>query len=276
MYPFEKFTDEAKGTLTQAQGEAERSGVGFIGTEHVLLGLLCVTDGLAARALAEFDWDIVVARQAIERVAKRSPWRPKIEHIHPTGRVKRVVELSFEEARRVGSPQVTTGSLLVGLLLEHDGIASHVLGEGGISVEKVRASLDALTRAGVNESMDSAKSEVDQPTSVQPIMTAADHEAARMGVNLETDHIWRALLRHDAFTLRVLTKLGVDPGDVLAVVTPPEDVGALVDELEKVRSEEERAIAERRRSDALAAHERATGLLQAVNERLRRWRDTLE
>jgi ATP-dependent Clp protease ATP-binding subunit ClpC len=276
MYPFGGFTDQAKRTLTEAQGEAERSRLNFIGTEHLLLGLIRVSDGLAAMALAELGWDIATARRAIEKLRQQGPAGRPIPEIIPTARVKKVIELAFEEARRTNSIQhVTSGCLLVGLLLEPDGVGSHVLREGGVSVEKVRTSLEGLTADGFRETGGEVQRGPAQTNALQRVISAAEEEAALTGTSVESDHLWRALLRVDSFTTRVLTALGVDPAAALRLVTLPDDVAALVDELEEARADQERAITKRRHADLAAAEQRETALRLTINERFRRWRDTL-
>src|SRR5690242_10780675 len=124
MYPFEKFTERAKKMLTLAQAEAERSRHSYIGTEHLLIGLLREEEGLAAKVLANLGVEIGQVRQVIEVTLGRDP-RIVIRQIVPTSRVKKVIELSFEESRRMGHSYVGTEHLLLGLILEGEGIAAH-------------------------------------------------------------------------------------------------------------------------------------------------------
>src|SRR5262249_6752632 len=97
MYPFERFTERAKKVLTLAQEEAERSKVSYIGTEHLLLALLREADGLAAHVLTSLGVDEEATRLTIENVLGQTPHPGSVQVIVPTSRVKRVVELSFEE-----------------------------------------------------------------------------------------------------------------------------------------------------------------------------------
>ncbi|MBJ7605120.1 MAG: ATP-dependent Clp protease ATP-binding subunit [Candidatus Dormibacteraeota bacterium] len=144
MYPpFERFTERAKKVLTLAQEEAERSHHSYIGTEHLLLGLLREGDGLAAKVLNNLGVEIGKVRQTIESVLGRSE-RIVIQQIIPTSRVKRVIEISFEEARRMGKTYVGTEHLLLGLLIEGEGIAAHVLEDLGASLDKVRAETERM------------------------------------------------------------------------------------------------------------------------------------
>ena len=143
LYPFERFTERAKKVLTLAQEEAERSHHSYIGTEHLLLGLLREGEGLAAKVLNNLGVEIGKVRSTIESVLGRNE-RIIIQQIIPTSRVKKVIEISFEEARRMGNNYVGTEHLLLGLLIEGEGIAAHVLEDLGASLDKVRAEIERL------------------------------------------------------------------------------------------------------------------------------------
>ncbi|HEX3606866.1 MAG TPA: ATP-dependent Clp protease ATP-binding subunit, partial [Candidatus Dormibacteraeota bacterium] len=143
MYPFERFTERAKKVLTLAQEEAERSHHSYIGTEHLLLGLLREGEGLAAKVLNNLGVEINKVRSTIESVLGRNE-RIIIQQIIPTSRVKKVIEISFEEARRMGNNYVGTEHLLLGLLIEGEGIAAHVLEDLGATLEKVRGEIERL------------------------------------------------------------------------------------------------------------------------------------
>jgi ATP-dependent Clp protease ATP-binding subunit ClpA len=143
VYPFERFSERAKKVLTLAQQEAERSRHSYIGTEHLLLGLLREPEGLAGRVLNNLGVEIGKVRQTIESVLGRNE-QIVIQQIIPTSRVKKVIEHSFEEARRMGHDYVGTEHLLLGLLLEGEGIAAHVLNDLGVSLEATRREIARL------------------------------------------------------------------------------------------------------------------------------------
>ncbi|GAC1657648.1 MAG: ATP-dependent protease ATP-binding subunit ClpC [Candidatus Dormibacteraceae bacterium] len=155
MYPFERFTERAKKVLTLAQEEAERSHHSYIGTEHLLLGLLREGEGLAAKVLGNLNVEIGKVRQTIESVLGRNE-RIIIQQIIPTSRVKKVIEISFEEARRMGHNYVGTEHLLLGLLIEGEGIAAHVLEDLGANLEKVRAEIERLLHDSATEEAEPA------------------------------------------------------------------------------------------------------------------------
>ncbi|HKF19030.1 MAG TPA: ATP-dependent Clp protease ATP-binding subunit [Candidatus Dormibacteraeota bacterium] len=156
MYPFERFTERAKKVLTLAQEEAERSHHSYIGTEHLLLGLLREGEGLAAKVLNNLGVEIGKVRQTIESVLGRNE-RIIIQQIIPTSRVKKVIEISFEEARRMGHNYVGTEHLLLGLLIEGEGIAAHVLEDLGATLEKVRSEIERLLHDSTVEDSEPAQ-----------------------------------------------------------------------------------------------------------------------
>ncbi|HEX4212615.1 MAG TPA: Clp protease N-terminal domain-containing protein [Candidatus Dormibacteraeota bacterium] len=150
MYPFERFTDEAKRTLTLAQEEAETTRHSYIGTEHLLVALIANTDGIAHRVLTGLGLEIEKLREEVGAVLERDE-HAVIQQIIPTSRVKKVIEISFEEARRTGSNHVGTEHLLLGLLIEAEGIAARVLEDLGASLDRVRAETERIRATGATE-----------------------------------------------------------------------------------------------------------------------------
>ncbi len=150
MYPYERFSERAKAALTLAQGEAEKSHHSYIGTEHVLLGLLREGDGLAARVLGSLGVEIDKVRSTIDSFLGAGE-RVVVQQIIPTSRVKKVIEIAFEEAKRMNDTSVGTEHLLLGLLIEGEGIAAHVLEDLGANLETVRAQIEKLGQEGGRE-----------------------------------------------------------------------------------------------------------------------------
>jgi len=144
VFPFETFTERAKKVLALAQEEAEKSHHSYIGTEHVLLGLLREGDGIAAKVLNNLGVEIEKVRQTLESLVGRDKGLTVLQQIIPTSRVKKVIEISFEEARRLGHNYVGSEHLLLGLLSEGEGIAAHVLQDLGATLDKVRAEIERL------------------------------------------------------------------------------------------------------------------------------------
>jgi ATP-dependent Clp protease ATP-binding subunit ClpA len=145
VYPFERFTEEAKKVLTLAQEEAERGHHSYIGTEHLLLGILRNGDGSGALALASLHVRIEAVRDVIESVLGRNE-QVVFQQIIPTSRVKKVIEFAFEESRRQGHGYVDSGHLLVALMLEGEGIAAHVLQDLGVTIDRVKEALRKVPR----------------------------------------------------------------------------------------------------------------------------------
>lgn len=150
MYPFERFTEQAKRTLTLAQAEAETAHQSYIGTEHLLIALTANTDGLAHQVLTNLGLEVGTVRESISRVLGRNE-RIVIQQIVPTSRVKKIIEIAFEEGRRMGDSHVSTGHLLLALLIEGEGIAARILEDVGVSLDKVRAELERAHAGGARE-----------------------------------------------------------------------------------------------------------------------------
>ena len=150
MYPFERFTERAKRVLALAQTEALGLNHRHIGTEHLLLGLFDLEEGVAARALADLGISVQDVRPGIE--AAVPPGEPVgMATPVPTSRVKRVIEHAFEEARRMKNGSVGTEHLLLGLVVEGNGVAAHVLADRGARPDTVRAAVErALARAAMS------------------------------------------------------------------------------------------------------------------------------
>jgi ATP-dependent Clp protease ATP-binding subunit ClpC len=156
LYPFERFSERATKVLMLAQEEAERSHHSYIGTEHLLLALLREGDGLAAKVLNNLGVEIDTVRQTIESLLGRDKGLTVLQQIIPTSRVKKVIEISFEEARRMGHNYVGTEHLLLGLLREGEGIAAHILEDLGATTDKVRAEIERLLLDSTQQETESA------------------------------------------------------------------------------------------------------------------------
>ena len=135
---FEKFSERARRVLSLAQEEAQRFNHNYIGTEHILLGLVRETEGVAARVLSGLSVDLGKVRSAVEFIIGRGE-RPAQGEIGLTPRAKKVVELAVDEARRMNHTYIGTEHLLIGLLREGEGVAAGVLESLGVNLEKVRA-----------------------------------------------------------------------------------------------------------------------------------------
>jgi ATP-dependent Clp protease ATP-binding subunit ClpC len=135
---FDKFTERARKVLTLAQEEAQRFNHNYIGTEHLLLGLVREGDGVAARVLSNMGVQLPKVRSAVEFIIGRGE-SMILGDIGLTPRAKKVIELAVDEARRLNHHYIGTEHLLLGLVREGEGIAAGVLESLGVNLEKVRS-----------------------------------------------------------------------------------------------------------------------------------------
>jgi ATP-dependent Clp protease ATP-binding subunit ClpC len=134
---FEKFTERARKVLSLAQEEAQRFNHNYIGTEHLLLGLVREGDGVAAKVLSNLNVELNKVRSAVEFIIGRGD-RIVLGEIGLTPRAKKVIELAVDEARRLNHHYIGTEHLLLGLVREGEGIAAGVLESLGVNLERAR------------------------------------------------------------------------------------------------------------------------------------------
>jgi catechol 2,3-dioxygenase-like lactoylglutathione lyase family enzyme len=137
---FDKFTERARKVMSLAQEEAQRFNHNYIGTEHILLGLVAEGEGLGAKALINLGVELGRARTALEFIIGRGD-RIVLGAVGMTPRAKKVIELAVDEARRLGHHYVGTEHLLLGLIREGEGIAAGVLESLGVNLERARSSV---------------------------------------------------------------------------------------------------------------------------------------
>jgi hypothetical protein len=145
--PFDRFNDRAKRVLALAQDESIRMNHNYIGTEHLLLGLVREGEGVAAQVLTALGVDLAKVRTAVEHIIGRgdSATTPTETTLSP--RTKKVIELAIDEARKLGHSHVGTEHLLLGLVREGEGIASGIMESLGVSGETVRQRvIDTLSK----------------------------------------------------------------------------------------------------------------------------------
>jgi hypothetical protein len=147
MYPFERFTEHARRALTFTQEESERLGAGYIGTEHLLLGLLR-GDCLAMRTLASLGVTGEAVRASLAGVERPPPHATGANGPVPTEQVKKVIELAFQVAGEMGQRSIGTEHLLLGVLAEGQSVAVHALRELGAGHDAVRARVERLLTEG--------------------------------------------------------------------------------------------------------------------------------
>jgi len=134
---FQRFTDRARRVVVLAQEEASRLDHGYIGTEHILLGLIHEGEGVAAEALKALGISLGPVRQQVEEIIGRGQEAPQ-GHIPFTPRAKKVLELSLRESRQLGHDYIGTEHILLGLIREGDGVAAQVLVRLGADQNRVR------------------------------------------------------------------------------------------------------------------------------------------
>lgn len=137
---FERFTEKAIKVIMLAQEEARRLGHNFVGTEQVLLGLIGEGTGIAAKTLKGMGVTLKDARNEVEKIIGRGSGFVAVE-IPFTPRAKRVLELSWDEARQLGHNYIGTEHLLLGLIREGEGVAARVLENLGVDLNKVRSNV---------------------------------------------------------------------------------------------------------------------------------------
>ena len=178
---FEKFSERARRVLSLAQEEAQRFNHNYIGTEHILLGLVRETEGVAARVLSGLTVDLTKVRSAVEFIIGRGE-RPAQGEIGLTPRAKKVVELAVDEARRMNHTYIGTEHLLIGLLREGEGVAAGVLESLGVNLEKVRAETHRILSNSSTGSSSSTRSATRTPTLDQ---LGVDLTSAALGGKLD-------------------------------------------------------------------------------------------
>ncbi len=148
---FERFTDRARKVMALANQEAQRFNHEYIGTEHILLGLVKEGSGVGANVLKNLDVDLRKVRLEVEKLVHSGPDMVTMGKLPQTPRAKKVIEYAIEEARNLNHNYVGTEHLLLGLLREHDGVAAQVLMNLGLKLEEVREEVLNLLGAGVDK-----------------------------------------------------------------------------------------------------------------------------
>ena len=167
---FERFTDRARAVVVLAQEESRLLGHNYIGTEHLLLGLLAEREGVAARALESLGVTLEAAREQVREIIGPGSEAPR-GHIPFTPRAKKILELSLREALRLGSEVISTEHLLLGLIDEGDGVGAQVLERLGAHSTEVRETVTGLAGA--------------QPESAEPEAGVVRSSGRNMRIRIE-------------------------------------------------------------------------------------------
>ena len=163
---FDKFTDKARKVMSLAQDEARALGQMYVGTEHLLLGLIKEGDGIAAKALAKLDVSYDELVDTIKEITERSSEPVPGGHIPFTPRAKRVLEGAYRETMSRGATYISTEHLLLGIVREGNGVAMEALSRLGVSGDAVRNA--------VNELIDKSKPSDDSASQVQEVRIGPD------------------------------------------------------------------------------------------------------
>src|SRR5437588_5827812 len=134
---FDKFTERARKVLSLAQEEAQRFQHSYIGTEHLLLGLVREGEGVAAKVLEDLGVELIQVRSTVEFIINRGD-SIVLGEIGLTPRAKKAIELAVDEARRLNHHYIGTEHILLGLIREGEGIGPGVLASLGVNLEKAR------------------------------------------------------------------------------------------------------------------------------------------
>jgi len=177
---FDKFSERARRVLTLAQEEAQRLNHNYIGTEHILLGLVREEDGVAAKVLVSMGVNLSKVSQAVEYIIGPGE-KPGAGATGLTSRAKRVLELAIDEARQMGHSYIGTEHLLLGLLREGEGVAAKVLDSFNVNIERARAEVTRFF------SQSTARTRVSRATSRTPTLdqVAIDLTAAARADKLD-------------------------------------------------------------------------------------------
>ena len=160
---FDRFTDRAKKVMNLARQEAQRFNHEYLGTEHILLGLVQEGSGVAANVLKNMGIDLTKIRMEVEKIVKTGPSMVTMGQLPFTPRAKKVLELSMEEAGSLGHNYIGTEHLLLGLIKENEGIAAQVLLNLGVKLQDVRDEVLDFLGADTGEDDDDEVS-IDEPT----------------------------------------------------------------------------------------------------------------
>ncbi len=191
---FERFTDRARKVMALANQEAQRFNHEYIGTEHILLGLVKEGSGVGATVLKNLDVDIKKLRLEVEKLVKSGPDMVTMGKLPQTPRAKKVIEYAIEEARSLNHNYVGTEHILLGLLRETEGVAAQVLMNLGLKLEDVRQEVLNLLGAGVDSSfqgfgMKMGQAAAQKTKSKTPALDSFGRDLTELAVQGELDPV---------------------------------------------------------------------------------------
>ena len=187
---YERFTDRARKVMQLANQEAQRFNHEYIGTEHILLGLVKEGSGVAAHTLKSLNVDLRKVRLEVEKIVQPGPNMVTMGKLPQTPRAKRVIEFAIEEARNLQNNYVGTEHLLLGLLREQEGVAARVLISLGVKVETVKLHLVTIPAStppspiGISEASSELLDDLSRATGMSREATV-DHAISVLGAALK-------------------------------------------------------------------------------------------
>jgi len=236
---FQRFTDRARRVVVLAQEEARNLNHDWIGTEHILLGLIREGEGVAAKTLESLEIGLDAVRQQVEQMIGQGQQAPP-GHIPFTPRAKKVLELSLREAQQLGHNYIGTEHLLLGLIREGDGVAARVLVMLGADLDRVRRQVVQLLQGYRAE---------------KPVPAGSAARELRLLPGVQG--------RLEAIELRLAAverRVGTGP-----------DTSDLDEQVATVRAEKEAAIEEQEFAQAASLRERERELLAEKTARREQW-----
>ncbi len=183
---FDRFTDRAKKVMNLARQEAQRFNHEYLGTEHILLGLVQEGSGVAANVLKNMAIDLNKIRAEVEKIVKTGPTMVTMGQLPFTPRAKKVLELSMEEASNLGHNYIGTEHLLLGLIKENEGIAAQVLLNLGVKLEDVREEVLEFLGADSAEEEEEESTGGETPSGSEPTGKSSGGGGGRSGGKSKT------------------------------------------------------------------------------------------
>jgi hypothetical protein len=201
---YERFTDRARKVMQLAHQEAQRFKHEYLGTEHILLGLVEEGAGVAANVLKNLDIDLRKIRLEVEKIVQSGPDRVIMGRLPQTPRFKKVIEYSIMEARNLNHNYVGTEHLLLGLLREQEGVAAQVLMNFGLKLEDVREEvLNLLGNALKRNSASAEPADTGPPPEPAPPRPDCPANTAEAWDMVVTGQLWRQRSRLDDLEKRL-------------------------------------------------------------------------
>jgi ATP-dependent Clp protease ATP-binding subunit ClpA len=210
---FERFTDAARRVVVLAQSEARRLNHPYIGTEHVLLGLLTDPDGLARRALTSLGIDAVAVRQSILNVIGEGT-EALASHIPFTPRAKKVLELALRESLQMGHNHLGSEHILLALIREEKGVAAQVLIHLGADLETMRATVGAVVESDQPSGLPKRRRPIEAESRFEAMLDRFTRRAQTVVATARDAS--RRLNHHYVGTEHLLLGLIADPEDISA------------------------------------------------------------